>query len=163
MFYFPNYAGALRCIGQALEAQSIDVFELIADFEDLIVQYGDPNPPYSSILKLRYSLDAITILDREGQARRRQTKSEFRFDSLPQILRATGRYIDSKRGQLRRLSNFSGSGGEIEIEYQTSAGELQSETLLVGLIREVGVNMYKRRTRIANPVDILTKRNVTRQ
>jgi hypothetical protein len=161
MLYFPNYAGALRCIGQALEAQSIDVFELIADVEELIVQCGDPNPPYTGILKLRYSLDAITILDREGQARRRQMKSYFRFDSLPEILRATGRYIDSKRGQLRWLSNCSGSGGEIELEYQTRAGELQSETLLVGLIREVAVNMYKRRTCIANPIDILTQRNRT--
>ena len=159
MLYLPNYASALRCIGQALQSRNVDIFELIADTDKFVVQCGDPNPPYTDVLKLQYSLDSITILDREGQAKRRQTKAEFRFDSLPEILRATGKYVDSKRAQLRQLNTCCSSAGEIELEYQTKAGEIQSETLVMGLIRETAVDMYKRRSRISNPIDILTRRN----
>ena len=158
MFYFPNYAGALRCIGQSLESRNIDVFELIADADDFVVQCADPNPPYTKLLKLHYSLDAITILDREGQAKRRRVKSEFRFDSLPETLRAAGKYIDGKRAQLRRLNNCV-SEGEIELEYQIRSGEIRFEKLNLSLIREIGVNMYKRRSRISNPIEILTHRS----
>jgi hypothetical protein len=159
MPYLANYAGALRCIGQALESRNIDIFELIADADKFVVQCGDPNPPYTGILKLHYSVDRVTMLDREGQAKRRQAKSEFRFDSLPEILRAAGKYVDTKRAQLRRLNNCCASAGELELEYQTRAGEMQSEILIMGLIREIAVNMYKRRSRIANPVTIITRRN----
>jgi len=67
-----NYASALRCIGQALESQNIDVFELIVDKDQFVIECGDPNPPYKAILRLYYSPDRIRILDREGQARRRK-------------------------------------------------------------------------------------------
>ena len=157
MFYLPNYAGALRCIGQALESRNIDVFELITDADEFVVQFADPDPPYTKIIKLHYSLDTITILDRKGQAKRRRVSSEFRFDSLPEILRATGGYIDAKRAYLRRLNNCA-SGGEIELEYQIRSGEMQAEKLKLRLIREIAVDMYKRRSRISNPIDLLTRR-----
>ncbi len=159
MFYIPNYASALRCVGQALERQNIDIFELITDGDGFVVRCADPKPPFTGILRLHYSADTITILDREGQAQRRLTKSQFRFDSLPQILRSTGRYVDTKRAQLLRLNNGWVSAGEVEVEYQTRAGEVQSEILLMDLIREIAVNMYKQRSRISNPIDILTHRS----
>ena len=159
MFYIPNYASALRCIGQALERQNIDIFELITDGDGFVVRCADPKPPYTGILRLHYSADSITVLDRQGQAQRRRTKSQFRFDSLPQILRATGRYVDTKRVQLLRLNNGWVSAGEVEIEYQIRSGEARSEILLMDLIREIAVNMYKERSRISNPIDILTRRN----
>jgi hypothetical protein len=80
MLYLPNYAVALRCIGQALQRQNIEVFELQSDGDDFRVQGANPNPPYIGLIELRFSLDDIKILDREGQAQRRQSKSEFRFD-----------------------------------------------------------------------------------
>ena len=88
MLYLPNYDVTLRCIGQALQSQDIQVFELRTDANEFRVQAADPNPPYTGLIELQFSLDSITILEREGQARRRQSKSEFRFDSLPEILRA---------------------------------------------------------------------------
>lgn len=157
MLYLPNYAGALRCIGQALEIQNIAVFELIVDADEFVVRCGDPNPPYRSILTMHYSPQRITILDREGQARRRQMKPDFRFDSLPEILRAAGRYVDSKRGEIRMVTNCSASQAGIQVEYQTRAG-IKSETLSAAAIREIAVQMFKRRTRITNPIDILTRR-----
>jgi hypothetical protein len=157
MLYLPNYARALRCIGQVLQTQNIEVFELKTDANGFRVQCEDPNPPYTALIELDFSPDNITILDREGQARRGQTNSESRFNSLPEVLRAVGEYIDSKRAHLRRLTNCCLSDQDaVEIEYETRAGDLRSETLSMSAIRETAVNMYKRRTRLSNPIDMVT-------
>lgn len=158
MLYLPNYAGALRCIGQALEIRNIAVFELIVDADEFVARCGDPNPPYTSVLTLHYSPQRITILDRDAQARRRQMKSYSRFDSLPEILRAAGNYVDTQGGQIRRLTNCSRSEASIEVEYQTRAG-IKSEDLSTSFIRDIAVTMFKRRTRSSNPIDLLTRRN----
>ena len=160
MLYLPNYAGALRCIGQALETRNIAVFELTVVADEFVVRCGDPNPPYTGILTLHYSPQRITILDREGQARRRQMKPYFRFDSLPEILRAAGRYVDSKRGEIRMLTNCSAAEAGIQVEYQTRAG-VKSETLSTATIRDIAVHMFKRRTQISNPIDMLSRRSQT--
>jgi hypothetical protein len=159
MMYLPSCDGTLRCIGQALQSHGIEVFELRTDVNEFRVQGADPNPPYTGLIELHFSLDSITILDREGQAQRRKSKSEFRFDSLPEILRAVGTYIDNKRvARLRRLNNCcSSDDAEIEIEYQTRGGEIQTETLSMNGVRETAVDMYKRRTSISNPIGILTR------
>ena len=160
MLYHPNYAGALRCIGQALQSHNIEVFELKSDANEFRVEGADPNPPYTGLIKLNFSIDAIKILDREGQALRRQSKSDFRFDSLPEILRAVGKYVDDKRGvQLQRLSNFRLSDqDEIEIEYQSRDGDIGEEILSMSAIRETAVDMYKKRTRLPNPIDMITRK-----
>ncbi len=160
MLYLPNYAGALRCIGQALQNQKIEVFELRTHADEFRLQGGDPNPPYIAVIELRFSIENITILDREGQARRRQSNAEIRFDSLPEILRAVGEYIDNKRGYLRHVNNTNSSSFDdpaVEIEYESRAGDVRSETLSMSFIREAVVRMYKRRARISNPINILTR------
>jgi hypothetical protein len=160
MLYRPNYAGALRCIGQALQNQKIEVFELRTHADEFRLQGGDPNPPYIAVIELRFSIENITILDREGQARRRRSNAEIRFDSIPEILRAVGEYIDSKRGYLRHVNNTNSSSFDdpaVEIEYESRAGDVRSETLEMSFIREAVVRMYKRRARISNPINILTR------
>ncbi len=160
MLYLPNYAGALRCIGQALQNQKIEVFELRTHADEFRLQGGDPNPPYIAVIELRFSIENITILDREGQARRRRPNAEIRFDSLPEILRAVGEYIDNKRGYLRHVNNTNSSSFDdpaVEIEYESRAGDVRSETLSMSFIREAVVRMYKRRARISNPINILTR------
>jgi hypothetical protein len=97
---------------------------------------------------------------REGQARRGQSTTEItnvRFDSVPEVLRAVGEYIDHKRGYLRRVDNSSSSAA-VEIEYQTRAGDVQTEKLAMSFIHETCVHMYKRRTRRTNPINILTRK-----
>ena len=159
MLYRATYASALRCVGQALESHNIDVFELtITEADKVLVECGDPNPPYTGVLNLQFSLDSIKIIDRENQARRRQTRSELRFDGLSEILRAAGKYVDSKRAELRRLSNcYPSNAGNVKLEYQTR-GDVQSESLDLSLIREAAVNMYKRRSSISNPINRITLR-----
>jgi hypothetical protein len=158
VLYLPNYAVALRCIGQALQRQNIEVFELQSDGDDFRVQGANPNPPYIGLIELRFSLDDIKILDREGQAQRRQSQVQFRFDSLPEILRAVGKYVDDKRGaRLRRLNNYCLSDQDaVEIEYQTRGEDARSEILSMSVIREIGVNMYKERNRVPNQLRMFT-------
>jgi hypothetical protein len=116
-----------------------------------------PESARTALIELNFSPDNITILDREGQAQRGQRNPESRFDSLPAVLRAVGEYIDSKRAHLRRLNNCCLSDQDaVEVEYQTRAGDVRSETLSMNAIRETAVNMYKRRTRLSNPIDMVT-------
>jgi hypothetical protein len=159
VLYLPNYTVALRCIGQALQRQNIELFELKSDGDDFRVQAANPNPPYIGIIDLRFSLNDIKILDREGLAQRRQqSNSEFRFDSLPEILRAIGKYVDDKRGtRLCRLNNCCLSDQDaVEIEYQTRREDVRSEILSISVIREIGVNMYKERNRVPNRIKMVT-------
>ncbi len=157
MLYLPNYAGAFRCIGQALQTHEIEVFELSSFANEFRVVAGDPNPPYTALIKLNFSVQDIEILDREGQARRGRSTTDVRFDSVPEVLRAVGEYLDHKRGYLRRVDNSSSSEAAVEIQYQTRAGDVQTENLTISFIRETCVHMYKRRTRISNPINILTR------
>ena len=125
-------------------SQNIEVFELKCDANDFRVQGANPDLPDTGLIELRFKPDDIKILDREGQERRRrQSKAEFRLDSLSEILRAVGKYVDGKHGsQLRRLNNCCLSDqDEVEIEYQTRAGDVQPETLSMSAIREIAVNM----------------------
>jgi len=155
-----GYASALRCIGQALQNQNIDVFELKSVNDGFRVQCGDPNPPYLALIELRFSIEQLKILDRQGRARRGQPNSGIRFDAVPEILRGVGGYIDSTHGHLRRIDNSCASMSDdpvIEIEYETHSGSVQSENLTLKFIREASVNMYKRRTQLSNPGSTLTR------
>jgi hypothetical protein len=161
MLYLPDYASALRCIGQALQNQRIEVFELESRANEFRLQCGDPNPPYTNLIKISFSLEELEILDREGQARRGQSNAEIRFDSVAEMCRAVGGYINNKRAHLRRVNNSCASLSDdpvVEIEYETRSG-VQLENLTISFIREASVNMYKRRTRLSKPVSIFARRS----
>jgi hypothetical protein len=161
MHYLANYAGTLRCIGQVLQNQNIEVFELVSRVNEFHVQAGDPNPPYLGLIEVSFSPENIQIADREAHARRRQMNGEVRFDSLAEVLRAVGEYLDGKRGQLRRMNNSDSSMSDqhaVEIEYETRGGDVQLERLSLSFIREASVRMYKRRTRNTEPVSIFSRR-----
>ena len=99
------------------------------------------------------------MIDRAGRRRRGQSIGAIRFDSIPEILRTVGEYIDRKSGYLRWINN-SGSSSEsaLDLEYQTRAGQVQLETLTMSFIREACVRMYKRRADLNNPVNLLTRK-----
>src|SRR6266498_325954 len=83
MFYLPSYAGAFRCIGQELQSQNIEVFELRSHADEFRLQCGDPNPPYTGLIEMLFSKEKIQMIDREGRRRRGQLTGEIRFDSIP--------------------------------------------------------------------------------
>lgn len=156
-----NYAQTLRCIGQALQDFEIEAFELESDSSDFRLQAGDPRPPYTGLIELRFSPQKIAVLDRQGRARRGQSGPTVRFDSIPEMLRSIGAYIDSKRAHLRRIENSGSSMSDdpiVAIEYQTRAGEVQAENLKMSFIREASVSMYKRRSGLSNPISMLTRK-----
>lgn len=88
MLYVTNHAVTLRCIGQVLQRQNTEVYEIKIRADEFRLECGDPNPPYTRIIRMDYSADAIKILDREAQARRGQSRTGFRFDSMSEMLRA---------------------------------------------------------------------------
>jgi hypothetical protein len=159
MFYLPSYAAAFRCIGQELQRRNIEVFELKSHADEFRLQCGDPNPPYTGLIEMLFSKERIQMIDREGQNRRGQSTGEIRFDSIAEILRTVGEYIDKKGGYLRWVNN-SGSSSDtaLELEYQTKAGQVEMETLTMSFIREACVRMYQRRTGLNDPVNLLTRK-----
>ena len=161
MLSLPKYMSALRCIGQALQNRQIEVFDLVCDSDEFRLQCGHSNPPYLGLLELRFSIENLKILDREGRARRGQSNGEIRFESVPEILRAVEKYIDNKRVCLRRVNNSCPSvsdGPAIQIEYENRGGEIRSENVSMSIVREASVRMYKRRTQLSTPISILTNR-----
>jgi hypothetical protein len=159
MFYLPSYAVAFRCIGQELQRQNIEVFELRSRADIFRVLYGDPNPPYTDLKEKLFSKETLQMIDREGRRRRGQLTGEIRFDSIAEMLRTVGQYIDTKLGHLRWINNSgSSSDAAFELEYQTRAGQVQVETLTMSFIRDASVRMYQRRIDLIDPVNLLTRK-----
>jgi hypothetical protein len=141
------YANALRCIGQELESRDIEVFEVKSYANEFRVQAGDPHSPYTGLINIKLSAEQIEVLERRSQASRGKSNERMKFDSMPNILRAVGEYID-KHGYLRRVDTSCPPIADqlaIEVEYETRAGDIRLETLPMSVIREASVSMYKKR------------------
>lgn len=159
MLYHSKYAVALRCVGQVLQQNNIEVFELTSEPNEFYVQGGAPEPPFTSLIQISFSLARIAVLDREGRAKRGQSDGTVRFDSLAEVLRSVGEYVDQKLGNLRRINNCDSTwDASLEIEYVTRGGHIQLEKLPISFLRETSVRMYKRRMESIEPVSILRRR-----
>ena len=155
-----DYANALRCIGQELESRDIEVFEVKNHANEFRVQAGDPNFPYTGLIDIKLSAEQIEVLDRRGQVSRGKASEEMKFDSIPNMLRAVGEYID-KHGYLRRVDNSCPLVADqlpMEVEYQTRAGDIRREMLPMSVIREASVSMYKRRARRPDITSFLARK-----
>ena len=154
------YANTLRCIGQELESRDIEVFEVKLYANEFRVRAGEPNPPYTGLIDIELSAEQIEVVDRRNQARRGKSNEQMKFDSMPNILRAVGAYIDA-HGYLRRVENSSPPIADqltIEVEYQTRAGDIRREMLPMNVIREASVSMYKRRAHRADTISFLARK-----
>jgi hypothetical protein len=158
MLYLPSYAGALRCIGQDLQERGIEIFELKTHANEFRLRCGDPNPPYTALIEIVFSKDTLQIIERQGRARRGQSTGEIRFDSMPEILRGVGEYIDKKGSNLRSLDNSaSADDAAFELEFQNRLGEVERESLTMSFIHAACVRMYQRRTR-SDQMNLLTRK-----
>ena len=129
------------------ESHDIEGFEIKIYANEFRVRAGEPNPPYTGLIDVKLSAEQIEVLDRRSQVRRGKSNEQMKFDSMPNILRAVGEYID-KHGYLRRVDNSCPPIADqlaIEVEYETRAGDIRLETLPMSVIREASVLMYKRR------------------
>lgn len=144
-----GYARVLRTLGQALEKRGIDLFDLRCNQNDFYLQCGDPTPPYLSLVELRYSLGDLNDLDLDARAHRGGSVKSVNFQGLPEILRALGRRVDDKDGQLLRICNSESSApsSSIKLEYQTHDGRKHVEDLHTGALEDSAMHMYMERTR----------------
>ncbi len=140
---------ALRVIGQMLDKQRIDLFELKCFGDEFYLQCGDPLPPHLNLIEMRYSVTEIRALDSEAKAKRRESFKLVNFEGLPEILRALGRRVDESHARLLRVSNSDSviPFDSIKIEYQTRDGQRHAEEFLAGAIGDQALRMYKERSR----------------
>jgi len=145
-----SYSQTLRTIGQALDLLRLRTFKLICDGDDYVVRAqtetmaleeedpqesgfpstrtglrgADQDVPVKAIAsELRFTSADIERLGREGQAERGFPGRVQRPNSLSQILRAVGAYIDSKAASLLEISKQDGS---VLIQYKTALGQISS-------------------------------------
>jgi hypothetical protein len=113
-----SYHRYLRNIGQSLEAQRINVFELRCEDGRFLVK-GDPEKEISLLATLRqwqkrwrreglngslsYAPADIEQLERQAKAKRSRPGRLPDFYSLPNILRTLGAYLDAKGAELIEL------------------------------------------------------------
>ena len=144
------YSRALRTVGQALEKRRIDLFDLRWFQNKYFLQCGDPTPPHLSLVELRYTVADLQDLDLDARDHRAHSFKPVNFEGLPEILRALGRRVEEKDGQLSRICNSESSGtySLIQLEYQTRDGQRQVEELRTAAVCDYAMRMHKERTRI---------------
>jgi len=142
------FSTALRVIGQMLEKQHIDLFELKCFGDEFYLQCGDPLPPHLNLVERRYSVTEIRALDVEAKTNRRESFKLVNFEGLPEILRTLGRRIDESHARLLRVSNSDPviPFDSIKVEYQTRDGQRHAEEFLAGAIGDQALRMYKERS-----------------
>ena len=99
-----SYARALRCIGQILEDRDVAAFELKYQDDEFRV-LCEADSPDLKLIHLSFSEQQISSLETLGRTKRRHPSKPPDFSSLSEILRAVGRFVDSKGGYLHRVCN----------------------------------------------------------
>jgi hypothetical protein len=94
-------------------------------------------------MELFYSPADIAQLEREGRARRRDPDGIPYPNSLPQLLRAVGTYLDGKGARLVGLVRRK---NRVTIYYNMGTRRCYREQLTAPLLHEISVCMYLRRT-----------------
>ena len=144
-----DHSKALRVIGQELAKRGIDIFELRCLRTEYYLQCGDPTPPYDRLIELSFSDDDVITLDLAA-ARQRGTAFKFvDFEALPEVLRAIGRHVQNKEGNLLRVCSpeSSSDGNTFRLEYETRDGRSHVDDLTVLELAETARRMYKERSR----------------
>ena len=113
-----SYGQQLRSLGQYLEAQRINIFELTCRGERFVVK-GNPEKETSLLAALRQwqqrrrsdglnaslvvSRNDLDQLERQGRAQRKQSNRLPDFYRLPNALRTVGQYLELKGAELLEL------------------------------------------------------------
>lgn len=151
------YARQLRGIGQSLEAQRIEVFELTYQERRYTVR-GAPEKETSLLAALRhwqkqlrnqgmtaaltYTDQDLAELDQQGSARRSQSHRLPDFHSLPNTLRTVGGYLEGKNAELIKLNKKQLS---ITILSRNQAGYPELEERSLGSLYEVFLRSHAQR------------------
>ena len=145
-----SHARELRTIGQQLAKQNIDIFELRYDNGDYALVCGDPNPPFTDLIHLRYSTFELKSLEFRAVEARSSGFKLVEFTGLAEILRAIGRYVERLDAKLVSISapNGASDGSMFKIEYETRIGRNRNEDMIADDIASLAMRMYKERAYI---------------
>ena len=149
-----NHTRELRTIGQQLDKQSIDIFDLRYEEGDYILECADPNPPFIDIIVCRYSAFELSSLELTAVQARSAGFNFVNFESMAEILRAIGRQLEKLDAKLPRLAipDSESDGTRYKVEYETRDGRYHTEKIATNEIDELARSMYKERARIkGNP------------
>ena len=157
-----SYDRQLRSIGQSLEAQRIQVFELTKQGEEYSVR-GEPEKETSLLATLRnwqkrlrsegmttalpYTAQDLDELDRQGAANRTKSNRLPDFHALPNTRRTVGAYLESKNAELMELHKKQLS---VAILSRNKAGYPELEERSLGSLYELFVKSHARR-KVAKP------------
>ena len=146
-----TYSSALRSIGQVLEKWDMNTFDLRCSDSEFRLHCGDPTPPHLTLIKVRYTSDDISGLELKGRAKRGGSLTTAKLDSLPEILRALGHYVDSKGGRLVRICNgdVALDSNLIMLEYETRHRQVRREDFSITSIYKHTQDMHHERSRIS--------------
>lgn len=145
-----NHARELRTIGQQLDKQNIDIFDLRYDDGDYVLVCGDPNPPFADLIHLRYSTFELKSLEFRAIEARSAGFKLVEFRCLGQMLRAIGRYVERLDAKLSRIlaPDSVSDGSMFKIEYETRMGRHRSEEMVTNDVADLVMRMYKERSHI---------------
>ena len=140
----------LRTLGQQLDKQNIDIFDLRAADGDYVLECADPNPPFTDLIHLRYSTVELEALDLAAAQSRNPGFTRVDFQGLAETLRAIGSYVERVNAKLLRVSATDAvlEGHPVKIEYQTRDGRHHSEELRSDEFADFQTHLYKQRARI---------------
>ena len=150
-----SYARELRTIGQQLDKQGIDIFDLRYVDGDYLLECADPNPPFTDLIHLRYSDFELKSLELAAAQARSAGFTQVNFQSMAESLRATGRYVERLNAKLLRISapDVGLEGILFKIEYQSRDGRHCFEDIRNNDLAELAIRMYKERARISSSRD----------
>jgi hypothetical protein len=153
-----SYDRQLRTIGQSLEAQRINVFEL-SNHGDSYEIKGEPDKETSLLAMLKnwqrrmrseginssltFTSYDIDELDRQGRANRSKTNRLPDFHSLPNTLRMVGSYLDAKEAELIELRKHELS---FSILSRSKFGHPEFEEKSLGSFYDLFVKLHSQRT-----------------
>jgi len=152
-----NYHQQLRSIGQSLEAQRINIFELTCRGERIFVK-GQPEKETSLLAALRnwqkqrrsdglnssltFTSQDIDQLERQGRTQRSQANRLPDFHSLANTLRTVGWYLDLKGSQLLEIHKHQLS---LTILSRDKNGHPEFEERTIASFHDLFLSLHDRR------------------
>ena len=101
-----------------------------------------------SSLELCYTAQDVERLDAEGQLRRERSEAMADAASLSQVLRCVGAYLNQKRARLCKISRDVDC---LWVEYESSLGNMMTESFRMKDLYDLWVRMYlQRSTRVSH-------------
>lgn len=145
-----TYSRALRVLGQILESNGVDLFEIRSRDDGFYLLWGDPMPPHLAVLEMSYSTADLRSLDLRARSKRQTSFGFVECSGLAETLRALGSHVERKEGRLLRICNCESPPykDSIQLEYEGRDGRRYVEELTPAVLSNNSIRMHEDRERI---------------